>query len=299
MAETQLVKVIQETGLEPTKSEVILKNFQGFFQKAREWESQARAIVVKDEFDTDTMKKAREARLALKDIRVNAEKVRKDLKEQSLREGRAIDGIANVIKALVVPIEDHLEKQEKFAEIKEQERKEKMAAEREELLRPYAEDVTLFNLKEMSEAGFKELLQNSKSAFEARAEAERKAEEERIAREKAEAAERERMRKENERLQKENEKAREKARKEEERRRKLEEDARKAREEAERKRREEEEAKQKAEVAPDREKVYSFSNAIASVPVPRCKSKKAVDIIERAEKDLREACQRMCKAIDE
>jgi hypothetical protein len=43
------------------------------------------------------------------------------LKEQALREGKAVDGIANVLKALIVPLEEHLDKQERFVEIRAEE----------------------------------------------------------------------------------------------------------------------------------------------------------------------------------
>src|ERR1039457_5062030 len=109
----EIEKVIEGSRLEKTKSQYIFEQFAGFFHAAKEWEIKAREIVITDESETSKMKQAREARLALKDIRVNAEKVRVSLKEQSLREGKAIDGVANVIKALIVPIEEYLEKQEK------------------------------------------------------------------------------------------------------------------------------------------------------------------------------------------
>ena len=324
--ENQIVKIMEETGLEPTKAEIVVQKFSGFFQEARVWEKKAKEIVVNDETDKGLMDRAREARLELKKIRVNAENTRKELKEQSLREGKAIDGIANIIKAIIVPIEEHLEKQEKFAEYKEAERKETIRIEREEMLRPFVEDVSFFNLKEMSEAGFNQLLQSSKSAMEAQKEAEKKAEADRVAKEKEEAEERERIRKENEKLKKEaeaREKELEKERaKAEVARTKLEAQRKKeaeAREKAERELREQkeaqaraeqeakakeeaeetarEEAKHQAELAPDKEKILAFSNAIASVSVPKCTSLEGIKAIEQAEKEIRMACKKMCKSV--
>lgn len=236
----ELTEIIKDSELEPTKSEVVLKQFTGFFEQAKEWETKSKAIVVTDVFQVKEMQQARDARLALKEIRVNAEKTRKELKEQSLREGKAIDGIANVIKALVVPIEEHLEKQEKFAEVQEEIKRELTNEKRSMLLRPYVLDVTLYNLKDMSEAGFTELLNASQVAFETKKEAERKAEEDRIAKEKADKAEQERIKQENEKLKKDAE-AREKEIAEE---RKKAEVAKKKADEAQRKERE---AREKAE----------------------------------------------------
>ena len=77
------------------------------------------------------MKMAREGRLFLKEKRIAIEKARKAMGEQALREKQAIDGIAKVLKSLIIPIEKYLEQQEKFVEFREKERKEK---ERQELL---------------------------------------------------------------------------------------------------------------------------------------------------------------------
>lgn len=201
----ELQLVIQEGELEPTKSQYILEKFTAFFEQAKEWEAKARAIVITDESEVGKMQEARAIRLELKDIRVNADKVRKELKEQSLREGKAIDGVANVIKALIVPIEDYLEKQENFAEVMAEEKKRRIEAERIAALQPFVPDTAMYNLKEMSEEGFVNLLSASKIAHASQKEAEKNAEDERIAKEKAKAEEDERMRKENETLKAEKE----------------------------------------------------------------------------------------------
>jgi colicin import membrane protein len=120
MAENQLQVIVKESGLEPTKARYILEQFQDYFQIASEWEIKAKALIVTNEKQTAEMEMARTGRLFLKEKRIAVEKARKELKEQSLREGKAIDGIANVLKALIVPIEEHLERQEKFIEIKEE-----------------------------------------------------------------------------------------------------------------------------------------------------------------------------------
>ena len=112
----ELVLIAQQEGLQPSKVDDLMKSFAGYFNQARTLAEEAKSIVVKDETQTDLMLKARETRLALKNIRVEAEKTKIQLKEQSLREGNAIQGVYNVIKALIVPVEEHLEKQEKFIE---------------------------------------------------------------------------------------------------------------------------------------------------------------------------------------
>lgn len=115
--ENQLSVIVKESGLEKTKAQILLDNFSNYFQIAGEWEKKAKAIVVSNANQITEMKMARVGRLFLREKRIAIEKTRKNLKEQALREGKAIDGIANILKALIVPIEEYLEKQEKFVEI--------------------------------------------------------------------------------------------------------------------------------------------------------------------------------------
>lgn len=178
----KLQVVVQEQGLEEQQSTHLMSQFSGFYGKAREIAKGAKSIVVKDESDVETMELAREKRLELKDLRVEAEKTRKKLKAQSLREGRAIDGIANVIKALVVPLEEHLLSQEKYAERLEVERKDKTEQERVNKLSKYVEETEVYRLHpdEMSNETFEKLLKNSKEAHEARIKAEKQAEQKRL-----------------------------------------------------------------------------------------------------------------------
>lgn len=135
--ENQLQVIVRESGLDSTKAEYILRNFQNYFELAAEWEKKAKTIIVTSGDQKEAIAQAREGRLELKEKRVAIEKSRKELKEQSLREGKAIDGIANVLKALIVPIEDYLEQQERFVDIQEEKKAE---ARRLEVERRIAEE---------------------------------------------------------------------------------------------------------------------------------------------------------------
>jgi len=53
-----------------------------------------------------------EARMDVKGRRVEVEKTRKELKEEALKYGRAVDAEAKRITALLAPIEDHLQAEE-------------------------------------------------------------------------------------------------------------------------------------------------------------------------------------------
>ena len=126
--------IVKESGLEETKAQVLLDNFSDYFKLASEWEEKAKAVKVTDASQWAEMKMAREGRLFLRQKRIELDKTRKKLKEQSLRESRAIDGIANVLKAVIVPIEEYLGEQEHFIENQKKAEEEARRVEAERLL---------------------------------------------------------------------------------------------------------------------------------------------------------------------
>lgn len=182
------------TDLEPESALAIRGAFGVLFDQAAEWTRRARAIRVTSLDQKREMKLARESRLAVRDIRINAEHARKRLKADIVRRGKAIDGAANIIKDLLEPIEIHLLEQETFAERHERARKDALRAAREEALRALGTDPTPFaNLGETDEETWTSTLQAAKDAHAARLEAAREAEAvrveaERIVAEKREAA---------------------------------------------------------------------------------------------------------------
>jgi hypothetical protein len=295
--ENQLVLVVKESGLQPSKVETLLQSFAGYFNEAKQLTEVAKAIKVTDETQVALMDKARTIRLQLKKVRVETDKTRIELKAQALREGRAIDGVGNLIKALIVPIEEHLEKQEKYAEFKKLEREEKINSERVTKLSRYVEDVSFYNLKEMTDEAFEELLKSSKTAYEAKEAAEKKAEADRLAKEREEREERERIRAENEQLKKAaeekerkleierkaNEKkllAEQKKREEAEAKLRAEKELKEKKEREELEAREakakaEEEDKRRALLAPDKVKLIEYAGLIDKLPAPHVASREA------------------------
>jgi hypothetical protein len=151
--------------------EVVLSidsKFKEYEDIANEWNKKAYEIVVTEDSQVDLMQQAREGRLLLKAKRVEIEKTRKRLKEQSLLEGRFIDSLAKRLFAIIEPAEEHLELQEKHTEIKEQLRKSKLKADRLELLNPYLHflDLTQFDLSTMSDVAFNTILNGAKVSLE-------------------------------------------------------------------------------------------------------------------------------------
>ena len=184
MEENKLQVIIEESGLEKSKAQVLLEKFGNYFAIAAEWEKKAQTLVVTDVGQKTEMKMAREARLFLKEKRVDIEKTRKVLKEQSLREGQTIDSIAKILTNLISPIETHLEAQERFAEIQEAKRVAALKLVREAEVLPYIEFLPMvMELGTMSEEDYGKLLNGAKLQKQAKEDAERKAEEERVAQE--------------------------------------------------------------------------------------------------------------------
>lgn len=334
---TKLRQAVETAALEPATSQQLSAGFAPFFQALTSALETASKINVTDPSQVTEIKAARAARLELRRIRCDAEITRKKLKENSLRMGKAIDGVYNILALDLVPAEERLEEMEKIAERIEAERKAKLKSERIAALTPYGVDTQFLQLDTMPQEAFEALLAGSKAAHEAKIESTRKAEED--AREKARkeaeeaaareaarqselAAAREAARKAAEeaaearriQTQKDAEAAAERVRIEAERkaereaaekaRKELEEIARKERESAERKAaeerkareaaeseakrirdeqesrlREQAEAARKAALAPDKEKLISLGQSIASTTLPDVSSDEAKSVL--------------------
>lgn len=318
----ELTVIIEESGLEKTQGQVIIDNFSSLLKSASEWEKKANSIVITDASQIELMSEAREARLALKDIRVDAEKTRKSLKEKALREGKAIDGIANVIKALIVPLEEHLEKQEKYIENIEIERKQKLNEIRTTELLKYvaSEDLSLYNYLEMSDDVFANLLQMVKTAYLTKQEEVKKIEEARLEEVKRKEEADKQMRIENEKLRKEKEvqikkdneaaeqRRLEQKKNDDEHLKELEKErAEKAKLAAELKKQEDEkhaaikkeqeerkaeiEKERLAKLAPEKDKLLRYAELIRTIKAPDELSKAGLEIVKEVEQKLLEISQ--------
>lgn len=302
--ENQLEVIVKESGLENTKAQIILKQFQDYFQVAAEWEKRARDIVVTDERQKVDMQMARTGRLFLREKRIAIEKTRKELKEQALREGKAIDGIANILKALYVPIEEYLGKQEKFVEIRAAEKAERLRIETEKK----AEEERIAREKAEAEAQERMRLENERLKVEAfkreeamrieREEAEIKARE---AREKAdrekweiqEKARKERLKQEEEliiekmKARAEQEEIKRKNQIEQKRveaaRRKAEAELQRKKDAEEKLRIEEEERVEAMKKASDKKKLQKLAQDIWDIELPDVKSEKAKNTVNKVE----------------
>jgi len=205
--------MIENSGLAKTKAQATLQMFTVFFNQAAEWEEKVKGLIITDETQTEEMKLARTARLNLRNIRVDAEKTKKKLKETILVEGRFIDAIYNVICGITQPLENELLQKENFIEEQRKARIAETAKKRTEELLQFEPGLIPGTIGEINEEEYKAFLETVKLAQIARkAEAERIAQEqERAAKEAQEKAaqdaqERERLKEEVKKLQEENEK---------------------------------------------------------------------------------------------
>lgn len=290
---TKIEPILKSEIISPKQSDFLLENFSRFFEEVSQYENEAKNIIVNDENQIQEMKQARELRLKLKEIRVNADKKRKELKEDYLRGGRAIQGIYNVIESLIAPLEKHLETQEKFVELKKEKEKMELGIKRSSLLSEFVEDTSLYNLPEMSEQGFNELLNASKVAKEQKMKAEKELEEEQQRIIKEREAENERIRIENEKLKADAEKRKKELEKEKEEKAKIEaklEEKRKADEKLKQEQAEKEAKeladKKSLELAPEKEKLNKLAEQIANIELPNLKSEQANLIINQVKELL-------------
>lgn len=193
-AAIQKFKISEDTAL-------ALRNFFDPLEKqAQEWAEKANAIVVTDAAQTDLMKQAREARLALRRIRLDIAEKHSELKEESLRKGQILDLIKRTITGFIEPIEKHLQQQEDFAEVQEAKRKAKLKSDRIASLAPYrlpGDGLDQMPLEEMADTAFDLMLKGLKAAKEQREHEEQENQRIKAEQEQAAKAERERLEKEN------------------------------------------------------------------------------------------------------
>lgn len=194
------------------------------------------------------MASARRLRLDIAKVRTETERVRKAEKEESLRCGKAIDGVANILKWAIMEKEKRLQEIEDTAERMEKARLDHIRAQRMELVEPYLDGESVaHDLASLADDVWEAYLSLKKQRHQERLEAEALAKARAEEKARAEAEERERIRQENARLKAE---AEERERLAKEERRKAEEERRKAEEAANAEiRRLEEQARKEREAA--------------------------------------------------
>ena len=292
--------MVKEAQLDQSRADYLLQNFSGHFKEAAEWAKKAKDIIVTNENQTVMMEIARTGRLFLSKKRQEIEKARKWMKEPALREGQAIDKIANLLKDTIIPTEEHLRRQEDFVKLRQEAEAERIRLEVETRL----EQERIAKEKADAEALAKAQAENARLRKESEQkqialDAERKANEHKLAEERRKVAyEQEKIKKENEaKIAEENRKRQEElARVQAENKVKLDKE-RAEREKVESELRDKKQAEMKAEAdriraeeraksAGDQEKMLAFREAIISIKIPEVKSDINRRIIEDAKSHL-------------
>lgn len=194
----------KEFGIEETKAGELIGNLPQITAERSVLETQYNDVVRLDIEDPKTASIARELRLKIRDNRTKGLNVwHKTTKDVFLRAGQFIDALKNREIAVNERMEENLQEIELHFERKEQARKEALKQQRSEIIKPYFEFFPNIDLANATEEDFQKALNGAKLQFDAKVEADKKAEQERIEQQKKEAAEREAIRLENERLKKE------------------------------------------------------------------------------------------------
>ncbi len=154
--------------LEPETSAAVSAAYLNFLAQAKEWKDEALSIVVTEASQKEKMKAAKEMRLTLQKVRTGADKVRKTLKEDSNKYGKAVQAVYNEIENLIAPLEKHLMDQEKFVEVQEAKRKAAIKVERISIINSCEEgDISPYipfkiDLSELSDTEFQNLYDGAK-----------------------------------------------------------------------------------------------------------------------------------------
>jgi colicin import membrane protein len=236
----EVVKVNpSEYGIEEKKANELIGNLPQLQSERDVLENQYNEVIKMDIESVETSKIARELRLKIRDNRTKGIAIwHKTTKEVFLRAGQYVDAVKNREVAINERMEENLEEIEKHFEIQEQKRRDALRESRVSELSIYSEFVPFgIDLGAMNDEEYQKVFNGAKLQFDAKIEAEKKAEQERIELERIEAERIEAQRVENERLKKEAEQ------------RELELKAEREKAEAERKRLAEIQAKKDAEQA--------------------------------------------------
>lgn len=188
----QLIQIVEQSQIEPTKGAQMMQLFVPYFKRMDEVERKI-SILPAENPSKEDCEMAKAIRKALRDNRLDAERIKKQGKETIILEGRLFDNLYNIIDNSSKPLEKRCEAIEKWHEIKEAERVEAVYQERKSLCDELEADTMFVNIRQMSDDQFNEYISTVKTAIAARLEAER-IESERIAAEERKLDERMKIR---------------------------------------------------------------------------------------------------------
>lgn len=185
---TKLEMIVQ--GVSEDKALEVKSSLTEFLEKANEWRSQIDSLHIESVKDTAKMKIAREARLFLRNNRLDAKKLtdakRDEVKAKKLQfdlEDKVWLKSFQLVESVCKELEEAALEKEKYAERKEEEEKEARRQERWNELSQYTE-IEPLGLGDMPDTTYSALLSGIKQQHQEAIEAERKLEEERVEKER-------------------------------------------------------------------------------------------------------------------
>lgn len=131
---TAITQAIELSGLTKDKSEILTSKFSSMIEQIEDWKQKASRLTINNASQKEEIEIAKSGYKFIKGVRIDIEKTRKALKEDSLKEGKAIDLIAKSLTEEISPLELELEQKAKFVEIQEEKRKTERTQERLERL---------------------------------------------------------------------------------------------------------------------------------------------------------------------
>jgi hypothetical protein len=196
---TAMIALLKESHLELTEAEQIKQSYLPFFVQMAEIKEESKKISFDNPGDIDEVI-ARNLRIRTMKIRTGSEAIKVDRKRIHMLKADVEQKTWNLIAADCKLAEEQFAQVEKRKEILEKKRQAELKAQREELLKEFVEDVSLYPLGTISQESFDQLLNGFKLAAKQKEEQAAKELEERLAREKVQQEEQERIKAENERL---------------------------------------------------------------------------------------------------
>ncbi len=191
---------IPATGLSQDSLAKLKDTYTPLWEEAQKAVNAAPKDRVTDATDVTGIKKARTARLAIREVRIQTEKTRAEMKQDVLNLTKAIDGPAKIIKDFCEGHEARLQEDEDFAARAEAARKAQLKTERAALLAPFGINTEMMTLGELTKPEFDAFYNTTKAGFEAQQAAAAKAEADRVEAARLKAEEDARVRAENARL---------------------------------------------------------------------------------------------------
>jgi len=164
---TDLVAIVEPIDLEKSEALKIARVFNEVALQLEDWEKQDSEIEVDSEDDKDKMALAKALRTEIKNSRVATKKIKENIKAEVNARGKVIDKCFNFIVEKTSAIEKRLEKKEKYAFYKEQERLDKRSEERHNLIAEYWEvEDGIPGIRDMSDDMFEITLAGYKKKYE-------------------------------------------------------------------------------------------------------------------------------------